>query len=110
MEIHDTQLGKIDKKACFVWIDRSYKGLQSIKQKLDSYLFEPTTYSQYEEKEQITAKMEAVEEGHLELLTLLKSGKNILKDHLTKVRHQLKEAKRLEESINRYIMMTHSKV
>lgn len=110
MEIHDTQLGRIDKKACFLWMDRSYKGLQSIKQKLDSYLFEPTTYSQYEEKEQITAKMEAVEEGHLELLTLLKSGKNILKDHLTKVRYQLKEAKTLEESINRYITMTHSKV
>lgn len=86
-----------------VRIERSYRNLLQFREQLSSYLCEPCTVDQYEEREEIQQKMDKLTKGHLALIEMYQKKKNSLSQHLTNINNQLREAKVLEEGIMHYM-------
>lgn len=86
-----------------VRIERSYRNLLQFKEQLSSYLCEPYTADQYEEREEIQKKMDKLTKGHLALLEIYHKKKSNLSNHLANINDQLREAKVLEEGIMHYM-------
>lgn len=95
----------LDSDCCLVWLDRSYKDLLQWKRKLESYLFEPNTQSQFEIKQQLCEKMDALVLRHRELVKLARSGKKIVGKQVEMIRNFLTETRKLEGSVQEYIVM-----
>ncbi|ASV32080.1 hypothetical protein [Maribacter cobaltidurans] len=97
----------LDSNSCLVWLDRSYKDLLQWKRKLESYLFEPTTQRQFEIKQQLSEKMEALVRRHKELVQLARSGKTLIGKQVDLIKNYLVETKKLEDGVQEYMVMLH---
>ena len=97
----------LDGNSCLVWLDRSYKDLLQWKRKLESYLFEPTTQKQFEIKQQLSDKMDALVRRHKELVQLARSGKKLIGKQVELIRNYLRETRELEGGVQEYMGMLH---
>lgn len=99
------QASAFDSDSCLVWLDRSYKDLLQWKRKLQSYLFEPTTLRQFEIKQQLSDKMEALVKRHRELLKLVQNGTRLIGNHVEMIKGYLAETRQLEDRVQQYMGM-----
>ena len=103
METSNKNDGLKEINTYLVRIERSYRNLLQFKEQLSSYLCEPCTVDQYEEREEIKKKMDKLTKGHLALLEIYRKKKNNLSNHLANITEQLREAQILEEGITHYM-------
>ncbi|MFT6935631.1 MAG: hypothetical protein ACJAUQ_002028 [Maribacter sp.] len=85
-------------------MDRSYSDLLKLQRKLNSYSYEPNTYSQYKAKAILIQKLTVVIAGHIEVLSSIKHKIWNVKQGLSKIRFQLSAAKALDEAILAYML------
>ncbi|MFX0556935.1 hypothetical protein ACOCEA_09055 [Maribacter sp. CXY002] len=84
-------------------VERSYNNLLQFKTKLNSYLYEPTTYKQYTMREELARGVNNQLKVHLELLNTIKAGE-LVSETIVIIKSQLRTAKMLEDGITKYIM------
>lgn len=104
-ETQKTPASVLDSDSCLVWLDRSYKDLLQWKRKLESYLFEPTTLRQFEIKQQLSDKMEALVKRHKELVQLARSGRRLIGKQVEMIKNYLAETRQLEDGVQEYMGM-----
>jgi hypothetical protein len=96
-----------DVNSSLVRIQRSYSELVKCKEKMSSYLCEPTTSGLFETREKLKLKMEALMAGHLDLLHQLEHKKDSLTKELGEITAQLQAVKQLEKGISNYMLAAH---
>jgi len=96
-----------DVNSSLVRIQRSYSELIKCKEKMTSYLCEPTTARLFEKREELQIKMKTLMQGHLDLLRQLENKKDSLNKELSEINDQLLAVKKLEEGINSYMLAAH---
>ncbi len=107
----DTKRSEMDMKdvgSTLLHVQRSLSELKLFKEKMKSYLCEPTTAHLFETKERIQQRINEHISVHLTLLCRLEHKKNILNKELKRIQNQLLESKELEKGIHSYMLAVHS--
>ena len=96
-----------DINTSLIRIRRSYNELMKCKEKMRSYLCEPTTANLFETREELCVRMDTLIAGHLALLYQLEHKRDNLTKELGDIKDQLLAAKQLEQGISNYMMAVH---
>jgi len=96
-----------DVNSSLVRIQRSYSELLKCKEKMTSYLCEPTTSNLFETRESLRSKMETLIAEHLALLHQLEHEKERFNKELGEIKDQLLAVKQLEKGISNYMLAAH---
>ncbi|PIB25756.1 hypothetical protein [Maribacter sp. 4G9] len=105
-----TPMSVLDGNSCLVWLDRSYKDLLQWKRTLESYLFEPTTLRQFEIKQQLSDKLDALVRRYKELSKLALNEKTLLGKQVEMIKSYLVETRQLEGRVQEYMGMLQTSV
>ncbi|WP_298475622.1 hypothetical protein [uncultured Maribacter sp.] len=88
-----------------VRIDRSYKNILQLKNKLNSYSYEPRTYSLYQQLEELKLKLELISVSHLKLMNTLKKPVHFIESQIQLVKENLEAVHVIEQDVSDYISL-----
>ncbi len=88
-------------------IQRSLSELLQFKDKMKSYLCEPTTAQLFETKQLLQDRISGHIAIHENELRKMEHKKNILNEELYRIQEQLEASKELEKGISSYILAVH---
>lgn len=88
-------------------IQRSLSELQQFKNKMKSYLCEPTTVQLFETKQLLQDRINGHIAIHKNELRKMEHKKDILKEELYRIQNQIEASKELEKGISSYMLAVH---
>ncbi|MBU2946610.1 hypothetical protein [Zobellia uliginosa] len=102
-QLHSSTLEETDKNAIVVRLQRNQKDLVQMRTKLNSYRFEPKTYSLYERIESLRSKMDSLSHSNSEIISSLKDTRKTVHTHLERAKRHLNEFRRLNDGVEEYL-------
>lgn len=87
------------------YIERSYRNILQLKNRLNSYSYEPRTYSLFEQFEQLKLQLELLSISHLKLMSSLKKPIDFIEIQMQQIKENVNAARLLELNVSEYISL-----
>jgi chromosome segregation ATPase len=93
----------IEQNGLVLRLERNQREVGQLKNKLNSYVCEPKTYSFYERIENLKNRLENLSSANNEILRTLKERRKSVEDYVESVRKQLNEFHELQQGVADYV-------
>ncbi|MFH6603913.1 hypothetical protein ACEZ3G_10535 [Maribacter algicola] len=93
----------IERNNLVLRLERNQREVGQLKNKLNSYVCEPKTYSLFERIETLKTGLDRLSISNREILQALKERKKSVGDHLENIRQQLSEFHELQQGVHDYV-------
>ncbi|WP_411030662.1 hypothetical protein [Spongiimicrobium sp. 3-5] len=94
---------EVDSNSYILRLERNSKDLAQMRNKLNSYLCEPKTYTLFERFETLCSQVERLTHANMEIQLSLKKHKRLMKKQVQRVTEQLSEFQKLEKNVSDYM-------
>ena len=98
-----TPVRESDKNALVLRLERNQEDLLQLRTKLNSYRFEPRTYSLFEHIETLKHSMDRLSNKNQEIINALREHKKTVGDYVEGARQQFSEFQRLHAGVEEYL-------
>ncbi len=97
------QGANIEKNNLVLRLERNQREVGQLKNKLNSYVCEPKTYSLFERIETLKTGLERLSSTNREIIQALRERKKSVGDYMENVRQQLSEFHELQQGVHDYV-------
>lgn len=104
----NSDLKEVEKSALVIRLERNQKDLRQLKNKLNSYICEPRTYSLFERIESLKSGLETLNNSNTQIIRSLKSRKKSVETYVDSAREQLSQFNKLQQSVEDYVASARS--
>lgn len=93
-----------DSNSCILRLERNNQDLFQLRNKLNSYLCEPKTYTLFERVEALRIRLENLMRTNWEIRVSIRKHNHMVTNQVQQVKQQLSEFRELEQSVSEYMM------
>ncbi|TMM57268.1 hypothetical protein FEE95_12335 [Maribacter algarum] len=98
-----SDLIEVEKSALVMRLERNQNDLRQLKNKLNSYICEPRTYSLFERIESLKSGLETLDNSNTQIIRSLKSRKKSVEEYVDSAKEQLNKFSQLQQRVEDYV-------
>lgn len=96
-------LKEVEKSALVIRLERNQNDLHQLKNKLNSYICEPRTYTLFERIETLKNGLENLSDSNIQIIRSLKNHKKSVETYVDSAKEQLAKFNQLQQGVEDYV-------
>ena len=92
-----------DQSALVLRLERNEKYVRQLRNKLNSYVCEPNTYSLFERIQTLKNGLDSFSTNNREIIATIRDHKKSVEDYIDKVKQQISEFNELRKNVDDYV-------
>jgi len=98
-----SDLKEVEKSTLVMRLERNQNDLRQLKNKLNSYICEPKTYSLFERIEALRSGLETLNDSNTQIIRSLKNRKKSVETYIDSAKEQLSKFNQLQQGVEDYV-------
>ncbi|WP_339704766.1 hypothetical protein [uncultured Kriegella sp.] len=97
-----------DQSALVLRLERNEQYVRQLREKLNSYVCEPNTYSLFERIQALKTGLDTFSSTNREIIAAIRDHRKTVEDYVDKIKHQFSEFNELRKNVDDYVEVASS--